>query len=237
MFIHASLRSVTQDEYLSAPAPAPEEILFKYFFPTFNRNNNSHKQIYGTPYVYADVPVLSSPALRIPPHHDHLWTGTRPPALICPICRVRNNKSAAKNKRCENCCQFAKTPPRCENSGKILFQQIKSTCGRVGMEGRGREGSQGCKLWGSTDGFVGFILPFKCATHGCQFRISWPQAIRFTELSPLVCSRIRVRDCAQRLSHAVMLRLEQSLGMSRSRGSSKWLCASLGPNICCEMWH
>lgn len=51
-------------------------------------------------------------------------------ALICPICRVRNNKSAAKNKRCENCCQFAEAPPRSGNSGKILFQQIKSTCRR-----------------------------------------------------------------------------------------------------------
>lgn len=126
-------------------------------------------------------------------------------------------------------------PLRKQRQNIISANKINVWQGWAG--GRGREGSQGCKLWGSIDGFVGYILAFKCATHGCQFRISWPQAIPFTELSPLVCSRIRVRVCAQRLSHAVMLRLEQCLGRSRGRGSSKWLCSSLGPKICCEMWH
>lgn len=70
-------------------------------------------------------PALPSPALCIPPHHDRLCTGTRPPALICPICRVRvrNNKSAAKNKRCENCCQFAEAPPAAETAAKYYFSK------------------------------------------------------------------------------------------------------------------
>lgn len=126
---------------------APEEIHFKYFF-RWDNNNKSHKQIYSTPYVYADVPPLPLPCPAHSPSSG--WQGRRatPPALICPICRVRNNKSAAKNKRCENCCQFAVAPTRSDNSGKILFQQIKSTW---------YTGRECCKLWGNMMALLGIF--------------------------------------------------------------------------------
>lgn len=142
--MYISLSTEIQDGHLSAPSPGQR----KYTSSTSSDGTTTttrraiNKFIAHHMYVYADVPPLPCSAHS----PSSVWQGRRatPPALICPICRVRNNKSAAKNKRCENCCQFAVAPTRCENSGKILFQQIKSTW----YTGR-REGMEGCKLWGN----------------------------------------------------------------------------------------
>lgn len=166
--MYISLSTVTQDGHLSAPSPRQR----KYSSSTFSDGTTTTTRAINKFIAHHTCMqmCLPYPGLRIPRHlilAEWQGRGDTPPALICPICRVRNNKSAAKNKRCENCCQFAVAPTRSENSGKILFQQIKSTCYQ---EEDGKEkGREGCKLWGNMMALLGIFYHLNARHTGVNF--------------------------------------------------------------------